>query len=244
MARKKPIKKFVTRNLSESIGRSVEDVVDSGIDVSELISAIEKEPTVKAESSYSQETLDELVEQVNKGRSIPGQSLTNNPDNPYPWERPAKYSNPREALTIITTELLQKDTALNIVNSLVEGMAATDITTTILFAKFFNGEINPDTMLLLIEPILYTVMSLGSEAGVEYNIEPNDLDEPDEEDLEESEGKLKEFKNAVNKITNGQSDTETSQINIREDVIPASLLAQVKETGSEIKGLLSKREEV
>jgi hypothetical protein len=87
-------------------------------------------------------------------------------------------------------------------------------------------------------------MSLGSEAGVEYNIEPNDLDEPDEEDLEESEGKLKEFKNAVNKITNGQSDTETSQINIREDVIPASLLAQVKETGSEIKGLLSKREEV
>ena len=121
MARKKPIKKFVTRNLSESIERSVEDVVDSGIDVSELISAIEKEPTVRAESSYSQETLDELVEQVNKGRSIPGQSLTNNPDNPYPWERPAKYSNPREALTVITTELLQKDTALNIVNSLVEG---------------------------------------------------------------------------------------------------------------------------
>ena len=35
MARKKPIKKFVTRNLSESIERSVEDVVDSGIDVSD-----------------------------------------------------------------------------------------------------------------------------------------------------------------------------------------------------------------
>ena len=244
MAKQKPIRKFVSRNLSESIERSVQDAVDSGVDISELVSAIEKEPTIRAESSYSQETLNELVEQVNKGKSIPGQSLTNDPNNTYPWERPAKYSNPREALTVITTELLQKETALNIVNSLVEGMAATDITTTILFAKFFNGEINPDTMLLLIEPILYTVMSLGSEAGVEYNIEPNDLDEPVEEDVEESQGKLKEFKNAVNKISSGQSDKETLRMNIREDVIQASLLAQVKETGSEIKGLLSKREEV
>ena len=108
MAKQKPIRKFVSRNLSESIERSVQDAVDSGVDISELVSALEKEPTIRAESSYNQETLNELVEQVNKGKSIPGQSLTNDPNNPYPWER-LKYSNPREALTVITTELLQRN---------------------------------------------------------------------------------------------------------------------------------------
>ena len=241
MARKKPIKKFVSRNLSESIERSVQDVVDSGIDVSELLNAVEKESTIRAEDSYSQETLDELVEQANKGKSIPGQSLTNNPDNPYPWEQPAKYANPREALMSITADLLEKDAAYNITKSLAEGMAATDITTTILFAKFFNGEINPDTMLLLIEPIIYTVMSLGSEAGIEYNIEPNDIDEEDEEDVQEN---IKEFRNAINKVKDKQIDNTNNKPNIREDVLPPSLLEKVKEPGVQMKGLLSRQQEV
>ena len=217
MAKQKPIRKFVSRNLSESIERSVQDAVDSGIDISEL------------------------VEQVNRGKSIPGQSLTNNPSTPYPWEQPAKYSNPRDALMSITADLLEKDTAYNVIKSLAEGMAATDITTTILFAKFFNGEINPDTMLLLIEPILYTVMSLGSEAGVEYNIEPNDIDEEDEEDVQEN---IRQFRNVINKVKDKQIDNTNNKPNIREDVLPPSLLEKVKETGAQMKGLLSRQQEV
>ena len=244
MAKVKPMKKFVTRNLSEAIEKSVNDVVESGIDISELVNAVENEETIKAESRYSEDTLNELIEQLNKGKSIPGQSLTNSPNTPYPWEGPAKYSNPREALTAITTELLQKEASLNIVNSLAEGMAAIDITTTILFAKFFNGDINPDVLLLLIEPILYTVMSLGSEAGVEYNIEPNDLDEIEEESVEEIEGNIKEFKSAVSKIVGDKTDKVNVANNLREDVLPPSLLSKVKETGSEIKSLLSKQQEV
>jgi hypothetical protein len=241
MAKQKPIRKFVSRNLSESIERSVQDAVDSGIDISELVDAIEKETTIRAEDAYSQETLDELVEQVNRGKSIPGQSLTNNPSTPYPWEQPAKYSNPRDALMSITADLLEKDTAYNVIKSLAEGMAATDITTTILFAKFFNGEINPDTMLLLIEPILYTVMSLGSEAGVEYNIEPNDIDEEDEEDVQEN---IRQFRNVINKVKDKQIDNTNNKPNIREDVLPPSLLEKVKETGAQMKGLLSRQQEV
>ena len=141
----------------------------------------------------------------------------------------------------ITADLLEKDTAYNVIKSLAEGMAATDITTTILFAKFFNGEINPDTMLLLIEPILYTVMSLGSEAGVEYNIEPNDIDEEDEEDVQEN---IRQFRNVINKVKDKQIDNTNNKPNIREDVLPPSLLEKVKETGVQMKGLLSRQQEV
>ena len=242
MAKQQPIKKFVSRNLSESIEKSVQDAVDSGIDVSELVDSISKEPTnVVARNYYNEEDTNNLVEQITKGRAIPGQSLTNDPNNPYPWEQPTKHSNPREALTSITIELLKPENAKNIVKSLAEGMAATDITTSILYAKFFTGEINPDVMLLLIEPVLYTVMSLGSEAGVEYNIEPHDVNELDEDEEDE---KLKEFKKAVKKIEGQKIENSENKVNIREDVIPSSLLAQVKETGSELKGLLSKQEEV
>ena len=37
MAKVKPMRKFVTRNLSEAIEKSVNDVVESGIDISELL---------------------------------------------------------------------------------------------------------------------------------------------------------------------------------------------------------------
>ena len=67
MAKQQPIKKFVSRNLSESIEKSVQDAVDSGIDVSELVDSISKEPTnVVARNYYNEEDTNNLVEQITK----------------------------------------------------------------------------------------------------------------------------------------------------------------------------------
>jgi len=241
MAKVKPIKKFVTRNLSEAIERSVNDVANSGIDISEFVGAVENEPTViKAQNNFNQADFDELIEIKTKGTSIPGQSLTNDPSAPYKWEKPAKYSNPREALTAITTELLDPEKVKLVIASLTEGMAVTDITTAVLYAKFFQGEINPDTMLLLVEPIMYTIMSLGSEAGIDYNIEPNDVDEEDEDEMNEN---LAQFKSAVGKLTNEKEVSKDRELNIRADVLPKNLLDKIKEQGPEIRSLLTKQTE-
>ena len=241
MAKVKPMKKFITRNLSEAIERSVNDVVDSGIDISEFVGAVENEPTViKARNNFNQEDFDELIQIKTKGTSIPGQSLTNDPSAPYAWEKPAKYSNPREALTEITTELLDPEKVKLVIASLTEGMAVTDITTAVLYAKFFQGDINPDTMLLLVEPIMYTIMSLGSEAGIDYNIEPNDVDEEDENEMNEN---LAQFKSAVSKLTNEKEVSKDKELNIRADVLPRNLLDKIKEQGPEIRSLLTKQTE-
>lgn len=240
MAKVKPMKKFVTRNLSEAIEKSVNDVVDSGVDISKLVNAVENEPiNIVSENNFNQEDLDELVSIKSKGSAIPGQSLTNSPNAPYNWEKPAKYANPREALTAIISELLETEKVKFVISSLSEGMAVTDITTAILYAKFFQGEINPDTMLLLIEPIMYTIMSLGSEAGIEYNIEPNDVNEEDEDDINEN---LSEFKNAVSKLTTEKNE-QNKTLNIRTDVLPKNLLDKIKEQGPEIRSLLTKQTE-
>ena len=241
MAKVKPIKKFVTRNLSEAIERSVNDVANSGIDISEFVGAVENEPNViKAQNNFNQADFDELIEIKTKGTAIPGQSLTNDPNAPYAWEKPAKYANPREALTAITTELLDPEKVKLVIASLTEGMAVTDITTAVLYAKFFQGEINPDTMLLLVEPIMYTIMSLGSEAGIDYNIEPNDVDEEDEDEMNEN---LAQFKSAVGKLTNEKEVSKDKELNIRADVLPKNLLDKIKEQGPEIRSLLTKQTE-
>ena len=39
------------------------------------------------------------------GKAIPGQSLTNDPQQPYNWEKPSEYSNPNEAMLYIFESL-------------------------------------------------------------------------------------------------------------------------------------------
>ena len=240
MAKVKPIRKFATKSVSDAIEKSVNSVVNSGIDISELVKAVENEPeSIVAQNSFNQKDLDELVQLKSRVSSIPGQSLTNDPNTPYDLEKPAKYANPREALTAITAELLEPEKARLIIESLIEGMSVVDITLSVLYTKFYQGEINPDTMLLLIEPIMYTIMGLGSEANVEYNIEPHDVNELDEEEQEE---KINEFRNAVDNIKN-KSKEEGKDIRIKQGVLPKSLLEKIETTGSEIKSLLNKTEE-
>lgn len=77
----KPISKFVSRNLSESISRTVDEASESGLDFEELIQAIDNEPVnAIAQNTENQQDLDELVGMISKGSAIPGQSLTNSPE--------------------------------------------------------------------------------------------------------------------------------------------------------------------
>ena len=42
-------------------------------------------------------------------RPIPGQSLTNSVDNPYPWEGPPEFTKVDEAIDAIVTNLLTEE---------------------------------------------------------------------------------------------------------------------------------------
>ena len=96
---KKKINKFVTSDLSESIERSVENAVNSDIDISELYNAVADEPVRVTPTNESDEkSLNELAELIKKGSAIPGQSLVNNPQTPYNWEKPVKFANPKAAI--------------------------------------------------------------------------------------------------------------------------------------------------
>jgi len=240
---KKKINKFITTDLSDSIERSVESAVNADIDISELYEAVANEPVrVTPSNEVDENSLNELSELIKKGRAIPGQSLVNNPQTPYNWEKPAKFANPREALKNISDELLEKEALQAVAFSLADGVSVEDLTSSILFAKFYKGDINPDTLLTLVQPLMYLVMSIGDEAGINFNIEANDVNEIDEEDEEE---KIKEFQSLVASSSKDiKNSKRTEGLNIQKGVLPESLLARVKEETPKIQSLLNKTNEI
>lgn len=231
----------ISSSLSEAAASSVLDGLDAGFTIDEI--APDNGPKIRGEAKFSQEGLDELVNLSSKGGPIPGQSLTRDSEDPYPWETPPEFTNPREALDDIVGSIMQPEAMKNIVGALAQGGAVADIGTAILYAKFNEGKITPDVMMMLAEPVMYTIMAIGEEANIKYNIEGNDLDEFDEEDdAEDGDAKLNEFRNVLTDIKKGATkNIETSKID--SNVVPESILAQVKEKGPEIKSLLSKGEE-
>jgi len=231
----------ISSSLSEAAASSVLDGLDAGFTIDEI--APDTGPKIRGEAKFSQEGLDNLVNLSNKGGPIPGQSLTRDSEDPYPWETPPEFSNPREALDDVVGSIMQPEAMKNIVGALAQGGAVADIGTAILYAKFNEGKITPDVMMMLAEPVMYTIMAIGEEANIKYNIEGNDLDEFDEEDdAEDGDAKLNEFRNVLTDIKKGATkNIEPSKID--SNVVPESILAQVKEKGPEIKSLLSKGEE-
>lgn len=231
----------ISSSLSEAAASSVLDGLDAGFTIDEI--APDTGPKIRGEAKFSQEGLDNLVNLSSKGGPIPGQSLTRDTEDPYPWETPPEFTNPREALDDVVGSIMQPEAMKNIVSALAQGAAVADLGTAILYAKFNEGKISPDAMMLLAEPVMYTIMAIGEEANIKYNIEGNDLDEFDDEDeVENGDAKLNEFRNVLTDIKKGATkNIEPSKID--SNVVPESILAQVKEKGPEIKSLLSKGEE-
>tara|TARA_R100000654_G_scaffold60102_1_gene86879 strand:+ start:876 stop:1601 length:726 start_codon:yes stop_codon:yes gene_type:complete len=233
------VRPIISDNISEAAGLAVLDGLDAGFDIEDI--APDKGTKIRGEAKFSQEGLDELTNLSGQGRPIPGQSLTNSPESAYPWESPPTLTNPREALDVIVAEIMQPEAVKNIVNALANGAAVGDIGSAILYAKFTEGDITPDTMMLLAEPVMYTIMAIGEEANIKYNIEGNDLDEFDEEDeAEEMTNKISEFRTAVSDIKN--QTTQKLKPTVDENVVPRNILDKVKEQGPEIRSLLTKGE--
>ena len=231
---------IVDSSLSEAAAQSVLDGLDAGFDIEEI--APDKGPKIRGEAKFNQEKLDELVGLAGKGAPIAGQSLTNSAESPYEWETPPEFANTREALDDVVGFIMQPEAMKNIVSALAKGAAVADLGTALLYAKFTEGKISADTMMLLAEPVMYTIMAIGEEANIKYNIEGNDLDEfDDEDDAEDNESKLNEFRNVLTDIKKGATkNIDASKIDSK--VVPESILAQIKEKGPEIKSLLDRGE--
>jgi len=182
----------------------------------------------------NQEILDHLGQMDSP---VPGQSLTADPDNPLPWERPPTHTTLNSAIHALFDFMTEEETYIDIVTALGDGMPVGNLAETILQDGALKGAWNTDLMLLLAEPTMYMLMSMAEKAGVKYRID-------DEDDMESEEATPEEELNTLhglNQISRGriQDVTPSSQLpeEIQEELeqleVPDSLLSKPERVSEE-----------
>ena len=117
-------------------------------------------------------------------RPIPGQSLTNDPEAPLPFEQPPRFVDKTDALEYLFASFVEEKKYLALMGALEQGMPIMDLTKLLLVSGFQDGLWNYDLLLILIEPAAYMIMALAERAEVEFQIiNPEEDDEADEEEL-------------------------------------------------------------
>ena len=167
--------------------------------------------------SYDEDVMNELA---SMDRPMPGESLTNDPDNPMPFEGPPQHTDVREACEAIFSKLLDEESYVQLMTTLASGdFSIMEATQLILYQGFSEGLWNPDLMLLLIEPTAYMIMALAEQAGIDFDIMESDAE--DEEDEEEFLGISHENEKLKN--------IKAGKFSVPPAVLPAQMEEQIED---------------
>jgi|TARA_R110000796_G_scaffold53949_2_gene126349 hypothetical protein len=197
--------------------------------------------------AVSEKAVEFLGNSLSTGRPVPGQSLTNSPDNKYKWEQPAEFSNVKEASMYVFEILTVSDTTSNLLNSVASGVGIIDLASIVLYSGFLEGKWNPDVMTLLMEPTMYMIMALSEKAEIEYVLESGDEERPKEMSPSKQLSNINQGINEFDKLrkqstqkVNAQAIPQEIRKMIEETELPSSLLDQVKSNTT--PSLLNKEE--
>ena len=170
---------------------------------------------------------------IRLNRPIPGQGLTSDPDNPYPWEKPPEFTDLEDGLQYVFGRLINPEAYVSIMNVIDDGTALMDITQGILFKGFTEGKWNPDLMMMLAEPTTYMLMALAERADIDFKVYKGEEEDEDAEatlfNIDIDKQKLKELRS----VSKSQE--------IPKGMIPKEIEEQIEELPA--SSLLSKPEE-
>jgi len=170
---------------------------------------------------YDQEGLEFLGQMQ---RPIPGQSLTNSPDSPYPWEQPPEFTEIQPAIESLYVSLTEDDAYEAIVDLIDADNTISDAAQIVLYAGFEEGLWNPDLMTLLIEPTMYLIMGLVERAGrLEYKIDR-------EPEVEDEEDKLQQVTAMEQLLSKAAVQAEEDKVSgVQKGVLPKEIETKLKE---------------
>jgi len=113
---------------------------------------------------------------VNNTRKMAGQSLTEDPSSPAPYLKPPRFTTKEEAVNYFFDYITDEERFTEIMDILEEGVPVMDVVQLILMNSFEKGEINPDMMMLLAEPVAYILLGLSEREGIVATIVEDDQD--------------------------------------------------------------------
>ena len=175
---------------------------------------------------------------------IPGEGMTNSPDNPKAWERPPQYAGEDEAMEALYLVLSDQEKLSEIIKIINNGTAIDEIAQVVLYKGYTAGKFNTDLMLMLIEPTMYLLIAIADYAEIKdytlYEGEEEDDPEtqiPDDNSVPvdmDGDGVVddKEKQSAINEEEKINSDSLSSSLLSRiETELPGKIKEAKKENG-------------
>ena len=173
---------------------------------------------------------DYLASEAMMDRPIPGMSLTNDPNNPAPYEQPLKITNIHEANNYLWEYITEKDRYIALMGAMDRGVPVMILVQTILFNEFQKGTFNPDLMLMAAEPLAYMFIALAERLDIDVVIDTEE-EEGDIFGVEMQEGKLEQLKQSAKDMGLAPSGFITKQM--EEDMKTLPSLLEAPETEAE-----------
>ena len=148
----------------------------------------------------------------------PGESLTKNPEEKFPWEQSSEYTEVKPFMEDLFLQLTEdKDRYVKLLVSFLQQVSIADTTQVLLYTSWRAGKINTDLMLLLIEPVMYLLIAMAEQAEIEPVIyDEENVDEPSQEDADLY-------------LEQSQKINEMKPEKIRKSSVEPSLLAKVED---------------
>lgn len=176
-------------------------------------------------------------------RPIPGESLTNDPDNPYPFESSPEFTDRTDALEYLFASFVEEDAYEKLLNLISNDVPIMTLSQVFIYKGFTEGKWNPDLMLMLAEPTAYILMALAERAGVDYKIISDDDDDEltEQERLGEPEPVDEEYKLFGNNYTPEKLKEMETKSKISKGVLPAEIAKKIEDVPVP-QGLMSRPE--
>jgi hypothetical protein len=189
--------------------------------------------------AVSEKAVEFLGNSLNTGRPVPGQSLTNSPEDKYKWESPPEFTNHKEASMYVFETVTVPETTANLLISVINGVSIIDLASIILYSGFLEGKWNPDLMTLLMEPTMYMIMALAEKAEIDYVLDAGEDEQPrqmsPDKEVEIMKRGINEFDNikkqAAQQINKNVIPQEVQEMIDNTELSP-SLLEKVKSNPS------------
>lgn len=115
--------------------------------------------------------------------AIPGQSLTNSPEEPYAWEQPPEITSQKEAINRIFMEIINPENIEVLARMMSDDIPIANIAELLIKTGFQKGKFNPDLAITLMEPTMYMLLSVAEKVGIDPVISEDD----DEDEIDDSE---------------------------------------------------------
>lgn len=118
------------------------------------------------------------IPELNLDAPIPGQSLTA-PFGDRPWQNPAQYSSPEEALEFYIPRIMESDFTDQLLDVIEMGIPLTTIANSLQLASVMEGKHSIDVGILIMPVLIELLELIATNAKVDYNkgTELKDTDE-------------------------------------------------------------------